>query len=50
MQASDLDDLHGDPADRIIIATALAENAVLLTTDGGLLDWPGQVRRQDAQR
>ena len=50
MQASDLEDLHGDPADRIIVATALAEDAVLLTADRKILAWPGQVRRQDAQR
>src|SRR5689334_3329321 len=31
LRAMELDDLHGDPLDRIIVATALAEDAVLLT-------------------
>ncbi len=50
MRASNLDDLHGDPLDRIIIATALAEEAVLLTADRPILDWPGRLQRQDARR
>jgi len=50
MRASGLDNLTCDPIDRIIVATAQVEDAVLLTADGSLLDWPGQVRRQDAQR
>ena len=29
---------------------ALVEDALLLTADGSLLEWPGQLRRQDAQR
>ena len=32
-------ELHGDPADRIIVATARNENAVLVTRDGPLLDY-----------
>jgi PIN domain nuclease of toxin-antitoxin system len=50
MRASGLGNLTGDPIDRIVVATAQAEDAVLLTADGSLLDWPGRVRRQDAQR
>ena len=50
MRAADLDDLHGDPLDRIILATALVEEAVLLTADRPLLAWSGRVRRQDARR
>jgi len=50
IRASEIESLPGDPVDRIVVASALVEDAVLLTTDGGLLDWPGQVRRQDAQR
>jgi PIN domain nuclease of toxin-antitoxin system len=50
MRASGLGNLTRDPIDRIIVATAQVEDAVLLTADGSLLDWPGQVRRQDAQR
>jgi len=48
--AVELDDLHGDPIDRIIVATALTEDAVLMTADGQLLDWPGRLERQDARR
>ena len=32
-------DVHGDPADRLLIATAHAENAVLVTCDQKLLDY-----------
>jgi len=50
MRASDLDDLHGDPLHRIIIATALVEDAILLTADRPILAWPGRLQRQDARR
>lgn len=50
IQAMDLDDLHGDPIDRMIVATALTEDAVLLTADRPLLAWSGNLRRQDARR
>ncbi len=50
IRASEIDNLTGDPMDRLIVATALVEDAVLLTADGSLLAWPGGVRRQDAQR
>ena len=48
--AAELEDLHGDPIDRIIVATALIEDAVLLTADHAILEWSGKVRRQDARR
>jgi PIN domain nuclease of toxin-antitoxin system len=48
--AAELEDLHGDLIDRIIVATALIEDAVLLTADRAILEWPGKVRRQDARR
>ena len=50
MRAAGLDNLTGDPIDRLIVATALVEDAILLTADGSLLAWPGGMRRQDAQR
>jgi PIN domain nuclease of toxin-antitoxin system len=50
MTAVELEDLHGDPFDRIIVATTLAEDAVLLTADRPLLAWPGRLHRQDARR
>ncbi|MCY3920111.1 MAG: type II toxin-antitoxin system VapC family toxin [Chloroflexi bacterium] len=43
-----LTDLHGDPADRLILATAL-EGHQLVTADVRLLDWPGAVGRIDAR-
>lgn len=49
LAAAHLDDLHGDPADRFILATAQTNDAVLLTADRRLLDWPGRLRRHDAR-
>jgi PIN domain nuclease of toxin-antitoxin system len=45
-----LGDLHGDPADRIIVATAVATGATLVTADDRILGWPGTLKRQDARR
>jgi PIN domain nuclease of toxin-antitoxin system len=45
-----LTDLHGDPADRFIVATALAHDAILLTADKSLLKWKGRLERQDATK
>ena len=50
MSAVELEDMHGDPIDRIIVATALALDAVMLTADRPILEWPGGLRRQDARR
>ena len=47
VRAGLLPDLHGDPADRIIIATAL-EGHRLVTGDRRILDWPGNLNRLDA--
>ena len=41
--------LRGDPADRIIVATAL-EGHRLVTGDRRILDWPGPLPRLDATR
>lgn len=43
-----LPDLHGDPADRLIVATAL-EGHQLVTADQRILDWPGRLNRLDAR-
>ena len=40
-------DMHGDPADRLIVATAL-EGHRLMTADRLILDWPGPINRLDA--
>ena len=44
-----LTNLHGDPADRIIMATAL-EGHQLITDDDRILNWPGQLDRFPAGR
>ena len=41
--------MHGDPADRLIVATALADHR-LVTADRRILDWPGQLSRLDAAK
>jgi len=43
-------DLHGDPADRIIAATAQTKGAILLTADQPLLQWNNALQRSDARR
>ena len=49
VRAGLLPDMHGDPADRIIVATAL-EGHRLVTSDDRILDWPGDLSRLDARR
>ena len=44
IRAGLLQDLHGDPADRLIVATALKGHQ-LVTADDRLLEWPGQLSR-----
>ena len=39
IQSAQLESFHGDPADRIITATALSTNAILCTADKKLLNW-----------
>ena len=46
-RAGFLPDLPGEPADRLIIATALAGHR-LVTADRSILDWPGALTRLDA--
>jgi len=48
--AAELENLHADPADRIIAATAIAHDATLMTADGNLLRWRHRLKRQDAER
>src|SRR5690349_19146607 len=47
MLAVDLLNLHPDPADRFIAATALAHNATLITADEALLRWKTDVTRHN---
>ncbi len=47
--AGELESLHGDPTDRIIIATSILSNATLLTANKSILDWHGSLKRLDAR-
>lgn len=40
LAAAGLEAFHADPADRFIVATALASAASLVTADSRMLDWP----------
>ena len=42
-----LPSMHGDPADRLIVATAL-QGHQLFTADRRILDWPSRLNRLDA--
>lgn len=48
--AATLDGFHGDPADRILVATAILHRAELVTADRAILAWDGHVERVDARR
>ena len=47
IHANELEDFHPDPADRLIVATALTGHQ-LVTADRRILDWPGNLSRLDA--
>ena len=49
IRANNLADFHADPADRIIVATAM-NGYQLVTADRRILDWSGGLRRVDAAR
>jgi len=46
--ASELPNFHGDPADRLIMATAIAHSATLVTADQTILQWKGNLQRHNA--
>jgi len=48
IRAYSLADFHADPADRIIVATAL-DGHLLLTADDRILEWRGDLNRLDAR-
>jgi PIN domain nuclease of toxin-antitoxin system len=50
LRALDLAGLHDDPADRFIVATAVAHEATLITADERLLAWQHSLERQDARK
>ena len=41
---------HGDPADRMITATAILADATLITADENILSWQGDLKRADARK
>ena len=47
IRAIQIDGLHGDPADRVIVATALSGHR-LLTADRLILEWAGPLDRLSA--
>lgn len=49
IQAVDLNGLPDDPADRLIVATALHHRAALVTADEKLLAWTHPLIRHDAR-
>jgi PIN domain nuclease of toxin-antitoxin system len=48
IRAAELEDFHADPADRVIVATAL-EGHRLVTADRRILGWSGNLDRLDAR-
>jgi len=50
LKAGQLQDFHGDPADRMIVATALEHSATLATADRKILDWNKRLQTIDATR
>lgn len=49
VRAGLLPDMHGDPCDRLIVATAL-QGHDLITADERILEWPGTLSRLDARQ
>jgi PIN domain nuclease of toxin-antitoxin system len=49
LSAGQLRDFHGDPADRIIVATAMENPATLITADEKILNWAKPLRTFDAR-
>ena len=47
--STELAGLPADPADRIITATAILNDATLVTADAPILAWDGEVTRHDAR-
>ena len=48
IRAGQLENMHGDPADRLIVASALEQSATLVTADRKILDWQGLPYKLDA--
>ncbi len=50
IRAGQLQDFHGDPADRMIVSTAIENSAVLATADKKILNWDRLQQKIDACR
>ena len=50
IQSALLQDFHGDPADRMIIATAIESTMTLCTADKQILSWRQNMLRSDARQ
>jgi len=48
IRAGQLQDFHGDPADRMIVSTAIENSAVLATADKKILNWDRLQQKIDA--
>ena len=49
IEAATLMEMHSDPADRIIVATASLTRSTLVTADQRILEWRGPLRSIDAR-
>ncbi len=48
--ANELDWRHQDPADRLLVATAIVEGLTFVTADRTILTWRGELHRLDARK
>jgi PIN domain nuclease of toxin-antitoxin system len=48
--AAQLQNFHADPADRLIVASALSLEAILITADESILEWRSALKTFDARR
>ena len=49
IRANELPGFHADPADRIIVATALTGRHLIITADEHIIRWSGNLNRMDAR-
>ena len=49
IRAGQLISFHGDPADRMIVSTAIENSATLITADEKVLRWDGLLQKIDAR-
>lgn len=50
LAAAELQGFHPDPADRLIVAAAMAHDAALASADTRILEWQAGLARVDARR